>query len=302
MCRAPTGSPARCVGDRCPARTVVLVPSRLPASRHGVAQERPRSRGVSRGLRHRRTSRAHDRVGLARSGADRRGAPLRVRCQRVHAVAAGERTVDRRRAMSSRCRSRLSVICSMRSAGPDRTARRALAVAAARSRRRRPWDFSIVRMANAVERSEGYTFLPQRADEQCVQRAPRSAMLPQPTPTLNSTSRRRARRLCAQTAVLWCGGSLKVTFVLPARNRRSGVGPRELQRLGSVRASVKKRSNGTRSVTVEVPAGNQFEFKYLAEGGEWFCDPDTDAVEVSEYSCTTHYCEPDENSARLRTR
>ena len=47
---------------------------------------------------------------------------------------------------------------------------------------------------------------------------------------------------------------------------------------------LKKRSNGTRSVTVEVPAGNDFQFKYLADGGEWFCDPDTDAVEVTEYA------------------
>ena len=43
-----------------------------------------------------------------------------------------------------------------------------------------------------------------------------------------------------------------------------------------------KRSNRSRSVTVEVPAGNQFQCKYLGEGGEWFCDPDADAVEVAE--------------------
>ena len=84
-----------------------------------------------------------------------------------------------------------------------------------------------------------------------------------------------------------CGadGSLKVTFVLPATEPEGPVSV-----LGSFNGwdpfvhPLKKRSNGTRSVTVEVPAGNQFEFKYLAEGGEWFCDPDADAVEVSEYS------------------
>jgi 1,4-alpha-glucan branching enzyme len=79
-------------------------------------------------------------------------------------------------------------------------------------------------------------------------------------------------------------GSLKVTFVLPASEPEGPVSV-----LGSfndwnpLMHPLKKRSNGTRSVTVEVPAGHVFEFKYLAEGGEWFCDPDADAVEVMEY-------------------
>jgi 1,4-alpha-glucan branching enzyme len=79
-------------------------------------------------------------------------------------------------------------------------------------------------------------------------------------------------------------GSLKVTFVLPASEPAGTVSV-----LGSfndwnpLMHPLKKRSNGTRSVTVEVPAGHMFEFKYLAEGGEWFCDPDADAVEVMEY-------------------
>ena len=78
--------------------------------------------------------------------------------------------------------------------------------------------------------------------------------------------------------------SLKVTFVLPAEEPS-----RPVSVLGSFNGwnpmvyPLKRRSNGTRSVTVEVPAGNLFEFKCLAEGGEWFCDPDADAVEVAEY-------------------
>jgi 1,4-alpha-glucan branching enzyme len=84
-----------------------------------------------------------------------------------------------------------------------------------------------------------------------------------------------------------CGadGSLKVTFVLPASENE-----RPVSVLGSFNDwnplvhPLKRRSNGTRSVTVEVPAGNLFQFKYLADGGEWFCDPDADAVEVAEYS------------------
>jgi 1,4-alpha-glucan branching enzyme len=84
-----------------------------------------------------------------------------------------------------------------------------------------------------------------------------------------------------------CGpdGSLKVTFVLSTSDKEGPVSV-----LGSfndwnpLMYPLKKRSNGTRSVTVEVPAGNEIQFKYLAAGGEWFCDPDTDAVEVAEYA------------------
>jgi 1,4-alpha-glucan branching enzyme len=80
-------------------------------------------------------------------------------------------------------------------------------------------------------------------------------------------------------------GSLKVTFVLPTSEHE-----RPVSVLGSFNGwnplvhPLKRRSNGTRSVTVDVPAGNLFQFKYLADGGEWFCDPDVDAVEVVEYS------------------
>ncbi|MEO6703808.1 MAG: isoamylase early set domain-containing protein [Jatrophihabitantaceae bacterium] len=35
-----------------------------------------------------------------------------------------------------------------------------------------------------------------------------------------------------------------------------------------------KRSNGTRSVTVSVPAGQPVRFRYLGSGGVWFDDPD----------------------------
>jgi 1,4-alpha-glucan branching enzyme len=80
-------------------------------------------------------------------------------------------------------------------------------------------------------------------------------------------------------------GSRKVTFVLGAAESE-----RPVSVLGSfndwnpLAHPLKRRSNGTRSVTVAVPAGHVFEFKYLAEGGEWFCDPEADAVEVAEYA------------------
>jgi len=80
-------------------------------------------------------------------------------------------------------------------------------------------------------------------------------------------------------------GSLKVTFVLPTADYE-----RPVSVLGTFNGwdplvhPLRRRSNGTRSVTVEVPAGRVFQFKYLAEGGEWFCDPDADAVEVADYA------------------
>jgi len=35
-----------------------------------------------------------------------------------------------------------------------------------------------------------------------------------------------------------------------------------------------RRSNGTRSVTLMVPAGQELRFRYLGSGGRWFDDPD----------------------------
>jgi hypothetical protein len=41
-----------------------------------------------------------------------------------------------------------------------------------------------------------------------------------------------------------------------------------------------RRSNGTRSVTVAVPVGEQIHFRYLGSGGVWFDDPDLGSVVV----------------------
>ncbi len=40
---------------------------------------------------------------------------------------------------------------------------------------------------------------------------------------------------------------------------------------------LKKRSNGTRSVVVTLPAGEPVRFRYLADGGVWFDDPQAHA-------------------------
>jgi len=88
-------------------------------------------------------------------------------------------------------------------------------------------------------------------------------------------------------------GAVKVTFVLPLAEFAHPVSV-----LGGFNDwdpfmhPLKRRSNGTRSVTVTVPAGSAYEFKYLAEGGEWFCDPEVEAVGV---------CDLDALNSLLRT-
>ena len=46
---------------------------------------------------------------------------------------------------------------------------------------------------------------------------------------------------------------------------------------------LKKRSNGTRSVSIVVPADGAYAFKYLADGGTWFTDVDADEQIPNEY-------------------
>ena len=71
----------------------------------------------------------------------------------------------------------------------------------------------------------------------------------------------------------------RLTFVLPAHDPAGKVSV-----VGSFNDWVpgahelRRRSNGTRSVTVTVPPGETVHFRYLAEGGLWFDDPDAHAV------------------------
>jgi hypothetical protein len=39
-----------------------------------------------------------------------------------------------------------------------------------------------------------------------------------------------------------------------------------------------RRSNGTRSISVAVPAGETVAFRYLGAGGVWFDDEDADVI------------------------
>ncbi|MGN8244525.1 isoamylase early set domain-containing protein [Cellulomonas soli] len=41
---------------------------------------------------------------------------------------------------------------------------------------------------------------------------------------------------------------------------------------------LRRRSNGTASTSVTVPAGTEVRFRYLGEGGRWFDDVDADLI------------------------
>ncbi|MBK6871029.1 MAG: isoamylase early set domain-containing protein [Kineosporiaceae bacterium] len=73
------------------------------------------------------------------------------------------------------------------------------------------------------------------------------------------------------------GRDVKVTFALPTDSspaRVSVVGDFNSWIPGA--HTLIKRTNGTRSVSVTVPRGSVYRFRYLAEGGDWFDDPEAD--------------------------
>jgi len=74
-------------------------------------------------------------------------------------------------------------------------------------------------------------------------------------------------------------GMSKIQFVLPDDVHDgpvSAVGDFNGWRPGAHK--LVRRSNGTRSVAVLVPAGQDVHFRYLASGGVWFDDPDAHEV------------------------
>ena len=80
------------------------------------------------------------------------------------------------------------------------------------------------------------------------------------------------------------GGSTSVTFALAvdeAPQPVSVVG--DFNEWDPLATPLRKRSNGTRSARVELADAGVTRFKYLAEGGEWFNDPDAHGFEVNEY-------------------
>ena len=76
---------------------------------------------------------------------------------------------------------------------------------------------------------------------------------------------------------------VKVTFSLPlthADGRCSVVGDFNEWIPGS--HELRKRTNGTRSASVTVPRGTRLQFRYLAEDGTWFNDPDVEHREGAD--------------------
>jgi 1,4-alpha-glucan branching enzyme len=72
----------------------------------------------------------------------------------------------------------------------------------------------------------------------------------------------------------------KVTFALPvdvADQPISVVG--EFNGWDPFAHPLKRRSNGTRSVSVELEPARSYRFKYLAADGSWLTDPDAESVD-----------------------
>lgn len=66
---------------------------------------------------------------------------------------------------------------------------------------------------------------------------------------------------------------VRVTFVLPADEPDGAVSVvGDFNGWNPFTHPLRKRTNGTRSVVVKVPAGSKLHFRYLADGGHWFDD------------------------------
>ena len=73
-------------------------------------------------------------------------------------------------------------------------------------------------------------------------------------------------------------GGTKVTFVLPLEDAPQATSVAgDFNGWNPLTHPLKKRSNGTRSVSVELAEGQSLQFRYLADGGHWFNDPDVEA-------------------------
>ena len=72
----------------------------------------------------------------------------------------------------------------------------------------------------------------------------------------------------------------RLTFVLPADDHPAGtvsvVGTFNDWTPGA--HVLRRRSNGTTSTSITVPAGTTVHFRYLGENGHWFDDPDADLI------------------------
>ena len=68
-------------------------------------------------------------------------------------------------------------------------------------------------------------------------------------------------------------GSVRVTFALPADEPCGAVSVvGDFNDWNPFAHPLRRRTNGTRSAAVTVPAGSSLRFRYLGEGGLWFDD------------------------------
>ena len=68
---------------------------------------------------------------------------------------------------------------------------------------------------------------------------------------------------------------VKVTFSLPADEPRGAVSVvGDFNDWTPGRHVLARRTNGTRSIAVTLPAGTSVRFRYLGENGHWFDDAD----------------------------
>ena len=77
--------------------------------------------------------------------------------------------------------------------------------------------------------------------------------------------------------------TVKVTFALPLGQTTTGccvVGDFNEWQPGL--HQMRRRANGTRSASVTVPRGTSIRFRYLAENGHWFNDPEVAPLEGSD--------------------
>jgi 1,4-alpha-glucan branching enzyme len=69
------------------------------------------------------------------------------------------------------------------------------------------------------------------------------------------------------------GSEVRVTFILPADQPAGAVSVvGDFNDWNPLAHPLRRRTNGTRSAAITIPAGSSSHFRYLAEGGLWFDD------------------------------
>lgn len=71
---------------------------------------------------------------------------------------------------------------------------------------------------------------------------------------------------------------IKVTFVVSADVPNAFVAG-DFNKWDTSALPLKKRSNGTRSASVELKPGEKYAFRYISEDGNWFNEEEADGYE-----------------------